>query len=333
MSSYAKLDLPSTNSINTINTSSDDYNFTNLFIVIVVIVFILYLWNTYSNHISYSSLYYVQSENSDTFDIMAPVLDKTNSVFDNMNDDDKPYISNNIIKNSEDMNNNDSNCGNNNCNLGLTEDQISNFTKNYGNVYSHQITCPQKCFINDEGVNICNSNNCTNNHNNSNIPALNYYTVSNNNSLDCVSCTKNPVPDCLRQQYTNNDFLKFQKVLPGSEFSGIIPSGIEDYTTPEFTLADEARVEAKKNINKNMNNFAEFNSKINQNSIGETPVDKMAEIRTCETGTCGLKSYGKSIAKVYDELLTNPSFNYQKSCNPASITGVYEDPIKNYAKI
>ena len=51
----------------------------------------------------------------------------------------------------------------------------------------------------------------------------------------------------------------------------------------------------------------------------------MAEIRTCQTGTCGLKSYGTSIANVYDKLLNTPFYTNKKSCNPDAITGILDD--------
>ena len=58
---------------------------------------------------------------------------------------------------------------------------------------------------------------------------------------------------------------------------------------------------------------------------GETQVDKIAEIRTCISGTCDLGSYGKSIGSVYDKLLETPAYTNRASCNPNSITGVLED--------
>jgi hypothetical protein len=58
---------------------------------------------------------------------------------------------------------------------------------------------------------------------------------------------------------------------------------------------------------------------------GETQVDKLAEIRTCVSGTCGLSSYGQNIASVYNKLLETPAYTNRASCDPNAITGILED--------
>ncbi len=97
---------------------------------------------------------------------------------------------------------------------------------------------------------------------------------------------------------------------------------------PEETKEADAQRMDKKNISDaNVSNYVDFENNVYLNSIGETPVDKMAEIRTseCKSGTCGLQSYGKSIANVYDKLLDTPAYTNRASCDPNAITGVLED--------
>jgi hypothetical protein len=78
--------------------------------------------------------------------------------------------------------------------------------------------------------------------------------------------------------------------------------------------------------NANVSNYVDFENNVMLNSTGgETQVDKLAEIRTCVSGTCGLSSYGKSIANVYDKLLDTPAYTNRASCDPNAITGVLED--------
>jgi hypothetical protein len=95
---------------------------------------------------------------------------------------------------------------------------------------------------------------------------------------------------------------------------------------PESTKnEDKERKFHKKVTDANISNFVDFENNVYQNSIGETPVDKMAAVRTCETGTCGLRDYGVSIANVYDNLLSTPFSTDPKSCDPSLISGILDD--------
>ena len=90
---------------------------------------------------------------------------------------------------------------------------------------------------------------------------------------------------------------------------------------------DSNRILQKKVTSNNIGNFTDFKNKINQNSIGETSVDKMAEIRGSENGTCGLRSYGKSIHNVYDKLMSSPSYDNKNTCELSKINGIYDNKI------
>ena len=90
--------------------------------------------------------------------------------------------------------------------------------------------------------------------------------------------------------------------------------------------ADAKRLFQQNVSNANVSNYVDFENNVMLNSTGgETQVDKLAEIRTCVSGTCGLSSYGKSIANVYDKLLDTPAYTNRASCDPNAITGVLED--------
>ena len=56
-------------------------------------------------------------------------------------------------------------------------------------------------------------------------------------------------------------------------------------------LAEKKRVSFN-----NCNKFANFADYIDQNGVLGTSVDKLAEVRTPDSATCGLKSYGKNIS-------------------------------------
>jgi len=197
------------------------------------------------------------------------------------------------------------------CNLlGLNDEHMNDFKKKYYSMYSHQIKCPKKSHMNVTGTKKCNLENdseCnqvfTSEFNNNDTNALNYYKLITNNKKDCVTCTEKPLENHLSRFKTGYDFI------------------------PESVIkTDSERIEKKKVTFGNVDSFVKFNDKHYQNSIGETPVDRMAEIKTCENGTCGLSSYGTSIHNVYDKLVSSSSSNYKKACNPDLITGVMENP-------
>ncbi len=123
-----------------------------------------------------------------------------------------------------------------------------------------------------------------------------------------------------------------KKSVNKKEKFGMIMENYADL--PDDVKATDAKIAAQKNVTEaNVSNFVDFENNVYQNSIGETPVDKMAEIRTCVSGTCGLRSYGKSIANVYDKLLDTPAYTNRGSCDPNFINGILEDAsiADNYA--
>ena len=202
------------------------------------------------------------------------------------------------------------------CNmLGLNNEQIDNYRNDYLSLYAHQIDCPKKCNMNELGMKKCNlepNSNCngvfTSDYNNPDTNALNYNKLLKVNSKDCSTCTKAPIPTPLNRQFTLNSTKEMYNELPES-------------TKTE----DKERRFNKKVTDANISNYVDFENNVYQNSIGETPVDKMAAIRTCETGTCGLRDYGVSIANVYDNLISTPFSTAPKSCDPSSITGILDD--------
>jgi malate synthase len=102
--------------------------------------------------------------------------------------------------------------------------------------------------------------------------------------------------------------------------------------TRELMKKDKELSKKKKVTFANVNNFANFNNYIAQNGVLETSVDKLAEIRSNVTNnaTCELNKYGQTIGDVYDNLMSNPYMQYQKSCDTSKITGILEDKINNY---
>lgn len=190
------------------------------------------------------------------------------------------------------------------CNLlGLDSDDMNDFKKNYYGMYAHQIECPKNCHMNKLGMKKCDlesDKGCngvfTTDYNNPDVYALNYMALLNNNDRSCVTCTEKPIS--------------------------------------QSSIDDKKRVEQIKLTNANLSNTVNFENNVYLNSMGgETPVDKMAEIRSCVTGTCGLKDYGNSIKNVYDNLLNTPVYNDRKACDPYTLTGINENQLlgDNYA--
>ena len=105
----------------------------------------------------------------------------------------------------------------------------------------------------------------------------------------------------------------------------MIQENYEDLS-PETKAADESRLFKQNVSNANVSNYVDFENNTMLNSTsGETQVDKLAEIRTCVSGTCGLTSYGKNIGSVFDKLLETPAYTNRASCDPNMITGILED--------
>lgn len=196
-----------------------------------------------------------------------------------------------------------------NCNLlGLNSDDMDDFKKNYYGMYAHQIECPKNCHMNKLGMKKCDlesNKDCngvfTTEYNNPDVYSLNYMALLNNNNKPCVTCTERPMGDSTRE-IKNEKFA----TLPD-----------------EMKMKDRERVQKMKLTNANLSNTVNFEDNVYLNSIGETSVDKIAEIRTeCATGTCNFKDYGKSIQNVYDNLLDTPVYNKRGVCAPYQLTGL-----------
>jgi hypothetical protein len=129
--------------------------------------------------------------------------------------------------------------------------------------------------------------------------SMNFYTLEMNKNKSCSTCVMNqPILD--RPSYN-----KLSKDIQAMDN--------DVHNQQQITQA-------------NISNFVNFENNVYQNSIGETQVDKMAEIRT-NVGTCGLSEYGTTIAQVYDNLLSTVSGETLNNSNPdpSTITGILDD--------
>jgi hypothetical protein len=239
------------------------------------------------------------------------------------------------------------------CNmLGINPNKLSNYKKKFYSMYKHQIECPKNCGLGPVGTRDCyfdrlgmkkcgldgDDAECggvfTSKYNNPDVFALGYLALDKNNERPCVTCTSKSSYNNLNRADIAENVTVFDNTPLKEGFNmvegfGPSKSEIDMYDNlPEETKAADAQRMDKKNISDaNVSNFVDFENNVYLNSIGETPVDKMAEIRTseCKSGTCGLQSYGKSIANVYDKLLDTPAYTNRASCDPNAITGVLED--------
>lgn len=270
-----------------------------------------------------------QSEGLINYPYIAPEYTDINQDINNgsvnlMTADDRTvYLMNEYAKQNATINENIS------CNLlGLNTDEMNDYQKKNYSLYKHQITCPKKPFMDTAGMKKCNldqDSNCNNiftsDYNNPDTNALSYYKMLENNKKECVSCNNKPILNNLNRQ--QNGY--------GLEHSNQLYNELPE----DIRKQDQERMYNKEISEANVSNYVNFENNVYQNSIGETSVDKMAEIRTCATGTCGLKSYGTSIANVYDKLVSTPYYTDRNSCKPDSITGVLDDSAytDNYAPI
>ena len=129
--------------------------------------------------------------------------------------------------------------------------------------------------------------------------SMNFYTLTMNQNKSCATCTKD------------------QPILDRPTYNKL---------SKEVQDMDNDIIKQKKIRDGNVSNFVNFENNVYQNSVGETSVDKMAEIRT-NIGTCGLNNYGTTIAQVYDNLLSTVAGEtlYNGNQDPSTITGVLED--------
>ena len=188
------------------------------------------------------------------------------------------------------------------CNLlGLDNHNMNEFKKKYYSKYSHQIECPRNKNLKMSELKKCNLDN------DSTCNGIFTSDFNNNDTtaLNYFSLNLNNKKDCVRCTLKNDEYI------------------------------DSNRILQKKVTLNNIDNFTDFKNKINQNSIGETSVDKMAEIRGNNNSTCGLTSYGKTIHNVYDKLMTSPSYNNKNTCDSSKINGIYDNNISTdiYEKV
>jgi hypothetical protein len=234
------------------------------------------------------------------------------------------------------------------CNmLGINPKKLSKYKKKYYSMYKHQVECPKNCGLGPVGTRDCyfdrlgmkkcgmdgDDKACggifTTEYNNPDVFALGYLALDNNNKRPCVTCTLRPSGNNLNRADIAENVTVFDNtpLKEGFVNLGSSDSNAYDSLPAETKAADEKRMFQKNVSDANVSNYVDFENNVYLNSIGETPVDKMAEIRSgsCASGTCGLQSYGKSIANVYDKLLDTPAYTNRASCNPDSITGFLED--------
>jgi hypothetical protein len=205
--------------------------------------------------------------------------------------------------------------GDKSCNMSkMQKELVSDYKKKYFNMYRHQIECPKECGLNNNGYNPmqgscqlsnmkrCNldeNNDCqgivTSDYNNPDVFSLGFLALDNNNKKGCVTCTSND------------------------------NSQTANMNSPFMVNNEDNDVEVNRRRLDNRNKFADFNNYIEQNGVMETSVDKLAEIRTCTNGTCGLESFGRKVSDVYDNLLSTTYTTNKKNCNSAMISGVLED--------
>ena len=210
---------------------------------------------------------------------------------------------------------------------------MNNYKKKFYSMYSHQIECPKKCELAANGKKICGSgsdSDCKNIYNsecdNPDVFALNYLALDNNNKKSCVTCNYKPTMNKLNRGYLQDSAILSDESNDMDLYNNL-PNDVK--------MADQERLNKMNVSESNVSNYVNFESNVYQNSIGETPVDKMAEIRTCTNGTCDLKSYGNTIANAYDKLIATPTYTNKKSCDPYQLTGILEDQSStdNYANV
>ena len=197
------------------------------------------------------------------------------------------------------------------CNMNEQQKELVNdYKKKYFRMYRHQIECPKNCkldesynpidgscqFSNLKRCNLAENNDCqgifTNDYNNPDVFSLGFLALDNNNKKSCVSCTSNDDRQTRNMKISND--------------------GVNE--------EDEVKINERR-LN-NRNKFADFNDYIERNGVMETSVDKIAELRTCTTGTCGLNSYGKKVSDVYNNLLSTTYTDEKNKCNSGLVEGM-----------
>ena len=205
------------------------------------------------------------------------------------------------------------------CNmLNMDPRKLSEYQKNFYDLYKHQVECPKNCYLSRQYPEKCglkDGSNCggvvTSTYNNPDTNALAYMNMDKLNSKECVTCTEKPGN---LQNYRSLQLLQdgLEGRVPAQDTENAIRKKIEETNQEKV---NELRYE-------NRNKFADFRDKVDRNGVAHTQVDKIAELRASENpSTCGLANFGQSIKTVYDNLLSTPYTNNKNYCNSHSITG------------
>lgn len=207
------------------------------------------------------------------------------------------------------------------CNmLGVDTEKMDDYKKKFYSMYAHQIECPSKCKLGACGMGSrCGVKCPTINGTGPAIPdtfALNYLALDNANKKPCVQCNFSKTTNGLNREWMEKP--QVQIVSEADVYAGL---------GKKTQIADEQRLKQMFKTSANVSNYVNFENNVYQNSIGETPVDKINEMRACvdNMGTCGLKDYGDTIAHAYDKLLANPSYTSRGNCDPYQLSGILED--------
>lgn len=237
------------------------------------------------------------------------------------------------------------------CNmLGLDTKDMDQYKKNYYKLYEHQIKCPKKCLMNKQGMKKCGLDSdagCngvfTTDYNLPDTNMLAVRAMKNANEKPCATCNYKPTINKLNrallvntadeirnlqnQNASQNDNLSLNSLQTSDELYRDL--------SPEVIKADQARLNNQKVSDANVSNFVNFEDNVYLDTLGETAASKIAQMRTCQDGTCNLKSFGKKISNAYDNLVSNPFYENRYSCNPNQITGILEDKAStdNYADL
>lgn len=205
------------------------------------------------------------------------------------------------------------------CNmLNMDPRKLSEYQKNFYDMYKHQVECPKNCYLSQQYPKKCglkDGSNCggvvTSTYNNPDTNALAYMNMDKLNSKQCVTCTEKPGN---LQNYRSLKLLEnnLEGRIPAQDSEDAMRQKIEETNQEKV---NELRYE-------NRNKFADFRDKVDRNGVAHTQVDKIAELRASENpSTCGLANFGQSIRTVYDNLLSTPYTNNKNYCNSHPITG------------
>ena len=186
------------------------------------------------------------------------------------------------------------------CNMDQQQKElVDDYKKKYFRMYRHQIECPKECQLHKLNLNRCNlsdNNDCqgifTKDYNNPDVFTLSNLVLDRNNKRECVACTAND------DRQTRN--------MMG----------------PNSNINEEDEVKINERRLNNRNKFADFNDYIDRNGVLETSVDKIAELRTSSTGTCGLNSFGQKVSDVYNNLLSTTYTEEKNRCVNGPVEGI-----------